>query len=396
MASTRSPRPRIFLAVAASALIVSACGPDSGSRPTIERSEEGGIEFVTAGGADIPLEWTFHDEVVIPPESEGEVRFTDAAPWEVGADGEGRVYVLDTAGGRVVVFGRSGRVVGSVGGPGQGPGELSEPTALAVSADGDVAVYDYAAGGIARWGAAGESLPLDRPEASFWGPELGIASWGVLYPSLAADGRDGRIVRLVVVAETRTGILAEMTQTTVLASFPNCGIGGLPVEPIFEPQFLWSIGGDVVAVTTGPWYEIEVFRRGVLERKISREREARAANRDLALQQVGDGLQLTAPVRCRVSSTELVEARGFAATVPAVSGLAVAPDGSIWVRRGLVTGEGEPAIDVLDPDGAYIGTLPAGSPFPIAFAGRAADYRAVSLRPVDTGVTEIVVHRIVR
>lgn len=351
---------------------------------------------MTAAGPGIPLEWTFQDDVVIPPEAEGEVRFTDVSPWEVGADREGRVYVLDTAGGRVVVFGRSGRFIGRVGRPGQGPGELSEPTALAVSTDGDVAVYDYAAGGIARWGAAGESLPLDRPEAAFWGPELGIASWGVLYPSLAADGRDGRVVRLVVVAETRTGTLAEMTQTTVLASFPNCGIGGLPVQPIFEPQLLWSIGGDVVAVTTGPQYEIEVFRRGVLERRISREEEARAASRDLALQHVGDGLQLTAPVRCRVSSTELVEARGFAATVPAVSGLAVAPDGSIWVRRGQVKGEGEPAIDVHDPDGAYIGTLPAGSPFPIAFAGRAADYRAVSLRPVDTGATEIVVHRIAR
>ena len=391
-----NPRPFAVCAVAASAIVVSACGPDSGSRPAIERSEEDGIEVVTVAGPRIPLEWTFQDTVVIPPEAEGEVRFTDVSPWEVGADREGRVYVLDTTGGRVVVFGRSGRFAGSVGRPGQGPGELSEPMALAVSADGDVAVYDYAAGGIARWGAAGESLPLERPEATFWGPELGVAGWGLLYPALAADGRDGRVVRLVVVAETRTGVLAEMTQSTVLASFPNCGIGGLPVEPIFEPRLQWSIGGDIVAVTTGPHYEIEVFRKGVLERRISRRAEARAASRDLALQEVGDGLQLTAPVRCRVSATELVEARGFAATVPAISGLAVAPDGSLWVRRGLVRGEGEPAIDVHDPDGAYIGTLPAGSPFPVAFAGRAMDYRAISLRPVDTGATEIVVHRIVR
>ncbi len=139
-----------------------------------------------------------------------------------------------------------------------------------------------------------------------------------------------------------------------------------------------------------------MFRAGVLERRISREDEPRPASRELALQEVGEGYEITAPVRCRISPTELVEARGFAATVPAISGLAVAPDGSIWVRRGLVNGEGEPSIDVYEPDGAYFGTLPPGSPFPVAFAGRATDYRVVSLRRADTGVTEILVHGIVR
>jgi hypothetical protein len=383
-------------AVASWVILASACNPDSGPGPTIERSTEDGIERVTIGGPDVPLEWTFQSEITISPEDGDEVLFTELSPWEVAADSDGRVYALDTAGGRVVVFGRSGRVVGSVGRPGEGPGELSEPTALAVSADGDVAVYDHARGGIARWGAAGELPPLERLETVFWGPGLGTASWGFLFPSLAADGREGRVVRLVVVAETRTGVLAEMTQTTVTASFPNCGIGGLPVEPIFEPQLQWAVGGDVVAVTAGPRYEIEVFRRGVLERKIVRQEQARPATRDLALQEVGGGLELTAPVRCRVSPTELVDARGFATTVPSISGLAVAPDGSIWVRRGLVKGEGEPSIDVYGPNGDYLGTLPAGAPFPVAFAGRATDYRIVSLKVADTGVAEIVVHRIVR
>lgn len=377
-------------------ILASACNPDAGPGPTVERSTEDGIERLTIRGSDAPLEWTFQTDVTIHPEAEGEFRFTDVSPWEVGADREGRVYVLDGAGGRVVVFGRSGNVVGTVGRPGQGPGELSEPTALAVSADGDVAVYDRAAGGIARWGPSGELPPLERLEALFWGPELGLASWGFLYSSLAADGRDGRVVRLVVRAETRTGTLAEMTQTTVTASFPRCGLGGLPVEPIFEPQLQWALGGDIVAVATGPRYEVEVFRAGVLERRISREDEPRPASRELALQEVGEGYEITAPVRCRISPTELVEARGFAATVPAISGLAVAPDGSIWVRRGLVNGEGEPSIDVYEPDGAYFGTLPPGSPFPVAFAGRATDYRVVSLRRADTGVTEILVHGIVR
>jgi hypothetical protein len=151
-----------------------------------------------------------------------------------------------------------------------------------------------------------------------------------------------------------------------------------------------------VAVVSGPNYEIDVFRRGVLVRKITRAVKPRPASRELALQEVRDGHELTAPVRCRISPSELVDARGFAENVPAISGLAVAPDGSVWVRRGFVSGEDEPTIDIYGPDGAYLGTLPAGSPFPVAFAGRSADYRVVSLQSADTGVTGIAVQGIVR
>ena len=387
---------RAAIAITLWVVLASACDPDSDPGTTVERSTEDGVERLTVRGSDTPLDWSFETRVTISPEADGEVRFTDVSPWEVGADREGRVYVLDGAGGRVVVFGRSGSVVGSVGRPGRGPGELSEPTALAVSADGEVAVYDHGAGGIARWGPSGELPPLERLEAAFWGPELELASWGFLYPSLAADGREGRLVRLVVKAETRTGTLAELTQTTVTASFPSCGLGGVPVEPIFAPQLQWALGGDIVAVVTGPRYEIEILRAGVLERRISRDEQPRPASRELALQEVAEGYELTAPVRCRISPTALVDARGFAPTVPAISGLAVAPDGSMWVRRGRVNGEGEPSIDVYGPDGTYTGTLPPRSPFPVAFAGQATDYRTVSLKPTDTGTIEIVLHDIVR
>ncbi|MBT8462420.1 MAG: hypothetical protein KJO44_07820 [Gemmatimonadetes bacterium] len=387
---------RTFPVVVSALIAATSCDPAASPGPGSERSDEDGIELVTIRGPDTSLGWTFETVLTIPPELDGEVRFTEVSPWEVGADEDGRLYVLDDDGGRVVVFGRSGREVGSVGRPGREPDELSEPVALAVTAAGEVAVVDYAAGGIMRWGSAGGLPSIERLETNFWGPELRAASWGILHPSLASDGRDGRVVQLVVAAETRTGVLAEMTQKTVTAAFPNCGISGIPVEPIFEPHLLWDLGGDIVAVATGPGYEIEVFRRGVMERRIVREKDVRPVDRDLALQEVGDGLELTAPVRCRVSPAELVDARGFADAVPSISGIAVAPDGSIWVRRAAVAGEGIPAVDVLGPDGDYLGTLPTGSPFPAAFAGRATDYRAVSLRSADTGATEIVVSRIVR
>ena len=312
----------------------------------------------------------------------------------MGADRDGRIYVLDRTGRRVLVFGRAGQVVGTLGRPGEGPGELSDPVALAVSGAGEVAVYDYASGGVVRWSAGGGAPVFQRPEPLFWGPELGLAPWGLIFPSLAADGRDGRTVHLVVSAETRTGVLAELEQVTVAASFPSCGIGGLPVEPFFAPQLEWAVAGDLVATVSGPAYVIEVFRAGALEKRIERDVPARPVSRDLALQEAGEGLELTAPVRCRVPPGELVDQRRYASVVPAVTDLAVAPDGSIWAGRGHVRGEAR-SIDVFDVDGAYRGTLPEGTPFPAAFAGTAAEFRSVSLRRAPTEDVEIVVHRIV-
>jgi hypothetical protein len=373
---------------------VGACSPD-GDSATVEIFHEDGVEVRLHRGPDVELEWTFDEAFSIRPEVEGEVRFADLSPWEVGADRDGRIYVLDRTGGRVLVFGQAGRMVGTLGRPGAGPGEFSDPVALAVSAEGDVAAYDYATGGVVRWAAGGGPPDFVRPAPLFWGPELGLASWGVIFPSVAADGRDGRTVHLVVIAETRTGVLAELEQVTVAASFPACGIGGIPVEPFFEPQLEWSMSGDLVAAVAGPAYSIEVSMEGVPERRIEREVAERIATRELALAEAEEGLELTAPVRCQIPARELVDARGFASVIPAITNLAVAPDRSIWAERGRVRGE-ERQVDVFDPEGAYAGTLPPGSPFPVAFAGGASDYRIVSLRQTATDETEIVAHRIAR
>lgn len=52
--------------------------------------------------------------------------------------------------------------------------------------------------------------------------------------------------------------------------------------------------------------------------------------------------------------------------LPALDRLAVTPGGRVWARRAALRGE-EAAIDVLDATGEYLGTLPPGAPFPIAF-----------------------------
>jgi hypothetical protein len=346
-------------------------------------------------GPDVPLAWKFHEDIRIPPELDGDVRFEDVAGTDVGADRDGRIYVLDRPGGRVLVFGRQGRLVGSVGGPEAGSTGLAEPIALGVSADGEVAVYDSGTGIVRRWGASGE-MPPERLEAPFVGPALAVASWGIVYPSRGPEESDARIVRLAVRGTTRTGFLVEVKRPVASASFPSCGGTSRPMPPIFSPELRWSLGRDELAAAAGPEYEIRVFDRGVLVRTVTRDVPPLPASRELALRAVGAGLELTTPVRCLVPPAEVLQVRGFAPVVPTISGLAVAPDGSVWVRRAVVRGEEDPAIDILRPDGGYLGTLPPGSPFPAAFAGRAGDYRVVSIATPDRRVTEVLVSRIER
>lgn len=69
---------------------------------------------------------------------------------------------------------------------------------------------------------------------------------------------------------------------------------------------------------------------------------------------------------CAIPADEVAEARGYAPVVPAIRSLIVAPNGELWIRRGGPFTD-PPVIDVFDRTGEYLGTLPAGSPLPIAF-----------------------------
>lgn len=63
-------------------------------------------------------------------------------PRDVAVDPEGYTYVLDAARARMVVFDPSGTAVGGFGGPGLGVGMFHKPRAIALSAQGDLAIAE--------------------------------------------------------------------------------------------------------------------------------------------------------------------------------------------------------------------------------------------------------------
>ncbi len=72
---------------------------------------------------------------------------------------------------------------------------------------------------------------------------------------------------------------------------------------------------------------------------------------------------------CTIPPAEMVEKRGFAERVPIILRVAVAPDGEVWVLRRDVADLETNLIDVMDSDGAYLGTLTNLDLFPVAFLG---------------------------
>lgn len=89
---------------------------------------------------------------------------------------------------------------------------------------------------------------------------------------------------------------------------------------------------------------------------------------------------------------EQVRDMEFAETIPAIQNLRVDGAGRIWVER---TGEewGEPGpIDVIAPDGRYLGTV-SGQKLPAAFS---ASGRAAYVEKDDVGVERVVVRQLPR
>jgi len=175
--------------------------------------------------------------------------------------------------------------------------------------------------------------------------------------------------------------------------YPSCG-GGINLPRIFEAQILWATNGHDVVVVGGPDYEIQLLRGTHPVRKLRGGLPTRRATVTMALEELGEGFRINfGRGPCTIPPSEMVEKRGYAEAVPWISQVTVAPSGEVWVLRKEV-GEGRPApVDVFDSNGAYVGTLPPGAPFPLAFLD-ADHFGAVETDELD--VSRLVIYSVHR
>ena len=384
-----------ILPVFALATFAGACGGEGGAS-RVQRADSAGVEIVTSGAADVPLAWRFERVRALGGRDEGPESFFQIDPAAVAADAHGNTYILDRGNHRVVVFGPDGRHLRSMGKKGGGPGEMEFPLGMALAPDGSVAVLDPMLGQMVRFGADGRVLPGVAVDRSGGMPE-GMAFAGTASVLLVRsfDAERGTTQRLTLAAGADTTVLAQVQSPPgKQVRFPNCQVIISSMPPIFQPAIHWTAAGSRVAVNRGPEYDVRLFEGARHVRTLRRQVPPSPATAQLAERSVAKG-ELTIQFgtsQCRIPASDVVKVQGFAPVVPAIDRIALAPDGGVWVAR-YTPGEPRPPADVFGADGAYLGTLPADSPFPAAFL---PDGSILAVEEDDLEVQRVVVYRVHR
>jgi len=320
-----------------------------------------------------------------------------AAEWEeffaiqgIGFDSAGNLYLLDGAdtdgGRRVVVVDPAGRHVRDFGRVGDGPGEFQMATQLMVWADGRSLVSDRLRG-----------YHVFSPDGQFEHTAQESGGFMVMTRTGLRPERTGS--RTVLVRDERSilrmdlssaeiggGVLVEGWVPRERTELPPVFDFEETLETVgeewgFEPEVLFdAMPAGGVAFSDSSAYAIKltdvsgavvrVLRRPirplpVTERMQRAERERRLeqeSNRQFTQRGDDPPPQVLEMInRYQEAQRAGVENMQFHAEVPVIAAVRVSWDGSLWVERSTEPGTAGPgAIDVLAPDGRYLGTLPAG------------------------------------
>ena len=350
----------------------------------------------------------------------------------VAFDPDGNLYVADRDNGRIQVFGPDGSFLRQIGKKGQGPGELGQITDLAITADGKVVVADLGRGAFSIFDRGGEfdrNVLFSRQlgpfvremnvhsggglivPASRFGAGFGEAGGGepqmsdkqgILHVSLE-EGVEPRLMYEADAPQMQVRTGGSGNERTVMVSAP----------PMFTPDVDWvALAGGGLAVSNGVDYAVQVvapdgsvshvLTRPLAPRPVSdadrdaaraERREAMASGRGMIRVESNNGNTSTstggganeAMIERALADME------FAETMPVIRTLVAAPNGRIWVVRSPAAGVDGGPIDVVGADGTYVGTLPAGTDVPAAFA---RDGRAAYIERDEWDVPQVVVRRL--
>lgn len=339
--------------------LLAACG-DIGGGARTERTDSAGVVLVTNTAQDRPLAWTFEPELTLGGED-----FYRVNRWLVDADARGVIHVLDREGKRVLRYEPDGTPLGTLGGPGQGPGELEWPNIMDVAPDGRVSVSDFGRGRVITWGADGSLLGEDAgedPGGSFRrlpdGEVREVQEWE----------SERTIHRLVHIREGEdTTVVASIEWTGRPITLESCGMRFSGMPAIFTPTLRWDASGGRISVAAGSEYEIRVSDAGQPTLYVRRRLTPPEATEALALLELGEGMAVTTSGGRRVCEpSEVIQQRGLSRVVPLIEQVVLDPDGRIWAQR-FVPGEEPGPVDLFEADGEYLGTLPPDRPLPIGF-----------------------------
>lgn len=346
------------------ALLVSSCSASDGA-PIVVVTDSAGVTIVRATTlVDSPMEVSSEPVRTLGGKDTDEESFFRVSSGAVGSDARGNIYVLDPDSYHVQVFDSAGRHLRTLGNEGEGPGELEFPFALSVADDGRVWVADIGKQAFVRWDGDGQVMEADPLPQDYRGGEVKWTSGGLIMPLRTSEGNS--LVTASATGESTTLTSLAMAETRAL-DLKSCGMRFSGFQPIFSPSLVWAARGATVVIARNPAYAIDVYEGGLLVRSVRRSLELRPASAELAEASLGDGMRVETSNGERVCDpAEVVEQQGYAPFLPMIRRLALAPDGTLWVQR-FEVGDSVQAVDLFDPSGQYLGTLPNETPFPVGF-----------------------------
>lgn len=286
------------------------------------------------------------------PESFGQVRTVEVDPL-------GRIWVLESQAAEVRVFDPQGRHVRTIGGQGQGPGELLFPTALLWSPESLLWIHDMQNRRYEVFDTAGArvgSVPLEGSGFGFGGGAFGAD--GLLHEMVPIQEDDGMrqvLVRYQVEGAGRTPVdtmrppvlpRPETVEMRIQIG-GRSGVVNMPVPLQNNPSRRIDRHGHFWANHGGETYRLlqETFDGDTL-RIVDREHEpvtVTEAELDEVLERLPEG-----------ASDEIDRSR-IPDVRPPFETFVPADDGSLWVRRYMAPGR--QAWDWFDPEGRYLGEV---------------------------------------
>jgi sugar lactone lactonase YvrE len=293
----------------------------------------------------------------------------------IAVDRTGNVYVSDFSAAKIWVFDAAGRSLPGIGRMGQGPGEFTSPTGIAIGPDNRLFVRDEAR--VTKFRNDPATGRLSRYESQFRGPSN--SDWSstlatrfdttgrMYYPgfnTVDRTSRSGYFYRYTAEGERGDSIvvpafLTAPTQSTAWVRLGPSGgrmFRGLNHVP-FAPLPAWDITpGGTLLTGDGKDYriretdevgrEVRVYRREVAPDRIpERERRDSAAALRARLDSVPVPLDRVEGMPPEVRAVRLPD------VYPAFMAVYAAPDGRIWVRRWPVGGGPRTVFDVFETDG---------------------------------------------
>ena len=290
----------------------------------------------------------------------------------VAFDGAGNLYILDYQASRVTVVDLTGSLVRHIGREGEGPGEFTAGGvwAFTVLADGRAVVFD-----------ANQRVYKVFDSGGSFDRMIRLSGDAMFYsiPALQAE-RDADAVLATGIVETLSMPGSASTPEPPFRPIERYVLSGEEVGPDTVAK-AWKAPGDptgfapplavgvlpaggvaftdssayAIKVTTSSGDVVRVLRRPFRPEPVTER--VRAAEIERQLEDVGAASEgsWAELQRARIGSMEFFD------EVPVVRDLRTSWEGTIWVRRRGDEPASDGPIDVITPDGGYLGTFAAGA-----------------------------------